>query len=369
MDIQALRADIFREIEARTGQSRRLFPKPAEDFNVGQGALLIWRDELHRHSSLTLPVPSPRFMYCKATFDEMVMKMRTGAIEANDPDGSHVIRYVEWGDPDNTDVLLCVHGLIRNGRDFDFLARDLSSDYRVICPDLAGRGKSDWLTRKEFYTAGRWDLHRSDLLTLIDTLSLEKVNYLGTSMGGLIGILLASNGHLSSLILNDVGPFLPHALTSKSVVALAYDPSAPSLAELEPIVKQMLNGIGELSADTWHHIVQHSARLKDNGRFGLAHDFGLADPVRNRPPVDVDLWSAWDAITCPTLVIRGELSKHLSRETLQEMQSRGRDVQSIEIPGCGHFPSLMIPDQISAVKNWLLSIRQPARLGIVNATQ
>ena len=267
------------------------------------------------------------------------------------PHGFHRLNYYEWGDADNPKVLICVHGLTRNGRDFDDLAGALSSDYRVLCPDVAGRGKSEWHTHKEDYS---YPLYCSDMAALIARSGAQTVDWVGTSMGGLIGMFLAAqpNSPVHRLVMNDVGAFIPKASLERLSNYVGKDPRYASFAEFEQYVRAVSVPFGPLTDSQWRHLAQTNGRQFENGRWGPIYDpaLGLAFRIA---PADVVLWPFWDQVNCPTLLLRGADSDLLLRETAQEMTRRGPKANLVEFAGIGHAPMLMAADQIDVVRGFL----------------
>jgi len=265
------------------------------------------------------------------------------------------LSYAEWGDPLNSRVLVCVHGLTRNSHDFDFLANELSQDYRVICPDLPGRGDSDWLILKNDYSLPTYIMA---MATLIARLDVDRVDWLGTSLGGLIGMTLAATpgNPINRLVLNDVGPVMPESALRRVAGFIGEDLHFDSLEQAEAYLHESLSGFGIHQPEHWAHIVESSVRPSVDGRFRLHYDPGIA-VVFNDPSVlrDVELWPLWDMISCPTLLLRGAESDLLSEHTAAEMTRRGPKADFIEFPNCGHAPALFDHTQISVVKDWLLA--------------
>jgi pimeloyl-ACP methyl ester carboxylesterase len=289
--------------------------------------------------------------------------------------GFHKISYTDWGDPANQRIVICVHGLTRNCRDFDFLAQALEADCRVVCPDVAGRGLSDWLHNKDDYAypqymadmnaliarataapkAGSWIDKLAGLLTRRHGPS--SLYWVGTSMGGILGMLLASrpNSPIRKLVVNDVGPLIPKASLERIGTYVGKDPRFKTFAELEAYVRTVSAPFGPLTDAQWHHLTATGAKQHADGSWGMSYDPDLAAPFRKGPTPDVNLWTYWDAISCPTLVIRGAESDLLLRTTAEEMQTRGPRAQLIEFAGIGHAPMLMADDQIKVVKDFLLA--------------
>jgi pimeloyl-ACP methyl ester carboxylesterase len=266
--------------------------------------------------------------------------------------GFHRNTYWEWPSArSGSDTLIAVHGLTRNGRDFDGVAGALAEDFRVICPDVVGRGRSERLRDGALYG---YPQYLADAAALIARLDVEEVDWLGTSMGGLIGLMLAAQPGtpIRRLILNDVGPFVPKAALERIGGYVGNDPWFESMDELEGYLRRVHAPFGPLTDIEWTHLALWSAQSQPDGGFRLAYDPAIARAFA--PPLnDVDLWSLWDRVACPVLVIRGGLSDLLLRETAVEMVRRKPDTELIEFPDCGHAPALFAADQIAAIRNWL----------------
>lgn len=283
--------------------------------------------------------------------------MREGKVKCLSTAGFHQMAYVEWGAADNPSVLICVHGLTRNGRDFDFLAQALAADYRVICPDVVGRGKSDWLANKSLYVMPQYC---ADMVTLLARLNVETVDWLGTSMGGLIGMALAAQpgNPIRRLVLNDVGPVITAISLARIGDYLGKPPRFDSIEEAEAYVRKVSSPFGALTDAQWRHLTVHVVRETAEGKIEFVYDPGIAQAYRQAQLLsggrDVELWSLFDAITCPTLLLRGEVSDLLTPATAQAMTQRGPHAKLIEISGVGHAPMLMDETQIAPVRNFLL---------------
>ena len=279
--------------------------------------------------------------------------MREHSFSGLGPNGFHRIHYYEWGDEDNPRVALCVHGLTRNGRDFDALAHALSDHYRVICPDVIGRGKSGWLSDKAHYG---YPQYCADMTALIARSGAQTVDWIGTSMGGIIGMLMASHTGtpVRRMVINDVGPFIPRAALEHIKQYVGKDISFDSLDAAETYVRTVSAGFGPLADEQWRHLTETSMRCNDDGTYGLIYDPSLAHAFAG-PINDVDMWHIWDNISCPTLLIRGGDSDLLLAETAEEMTRRGPRAESVEFDGIGHAPMLMSDDQIDAVRAFLLA--------------
>jgi len=301
--------------------------------------------------------------------------MRTDHLLGLTAHGFHKIFFTDWGDPANERVVICVHGLTRNCRDFDFLAQALESEFRVVCPDVAGRGRSDWLYNKDDYSYPQYMADMNALIArvsaapaaagwigkLADSLIRQhgerSLYWVGTSMGGMLGMLLASrpNTPIRKLIVNDVGPLIPKASLERIGTYVGKDPRFKSLAELETYIRTVSAPFGPLTDAQWHHLTVTGARQHIDGSWGMCYDPDLAAPFRKGPVQDVNLWTFWDTITCPTLVLRGADSDLLLKTTAEEMQSRGPHARLVEFAGIGHAPMLMADDQIAVVKEFLLA--------------
>ena len=283
-----------------------------------------------------------------------VAEPRRRSVQCASPKGLHRIAYLEWGDPRNRDVLVCVHGLTRSSRDFDELARALCSQFRVACPDLAGRGDSDRLIDPLLYTVPQYF---SDMVTLIARLDAESVNWLGTSLGGLIGMALAAQpgSPVNKLILNDAGPVIAKAALERIAMYLGKTPAFASVEEAEKYVRAISAPFGPHSEAQWRFLTETWVRKDADGKWRPHYDPRIADEYRRTlPDKDIELWYLYDAIRCPTFVLRGAQSDLLSRETAEAMARRGPKAKVIEIPGVGHAPTLLNPDQIAIVRSCLL---------------
>jgi pimeloyl-ACP methyl ester carboxylesterase len=279
---------------------------------------------------------------------------RRRSVQCASPKGLHRIAYLEWGDPRNRDVLVCVHGLTRCARDFDALARALCGRFRVVCPDVAGRGDSDRLADPMLYAVPQY---LSDMVTLIARLDVEAVSWLGTSMGGLIGMALAAQPAtpVRRLVLNDAGPVIARGALERIAGYLGKVPAFASLEDAEKYIRTVAAPFGPHSDAQWRFLAEVWVRKGEDGAYRAHYDPRLAEPFRTiLPDKDLELWPLYDAIRCPTLVIRGAQSDLLARETATGMALRGPKAAVAEIPGVGHAPTLMHPEQISIVRNFLL---------------
>jgi pimeloyl-ACP methyl ester carboxylesterase len=282
--------------------------------------------------------------------------MEIRRVQVEGPDGHYGLSYADWVPLAAVEAarrpVVCVHGLTRNGRDFDHLARVLVQERRVICPDIAGRGLSDPLTNPGDYALPTYIAHMAQLLR---RLGLTEVDWVGTSMGGLIGMGLAAmeDSPIRALVLNDVGPFLPKSALARINTYLGLDLRFATLDALEAHLREIHAGFGPLTEAEWRHLAEHSAARREDGRFGLNYDQRLGTPMKTGPLENVDLWPVWDQIRCRVLVIRGTASDLLLPETAAEMTRRGPRAKVVEVDGSGHAPALMARDQIAIVRDWL----------------
>lgn len=272
--------------------------------------------------------------------------------------GLHYMAYKEWGDPDNPRVLVCVHGLTRVSGDFDALAQALSSTYRVVCPDIVGRGKSGWLRDPQHYTVPQYV---ADMVTLIARLNVGTVDFLGTSMGGLIGMCLASlpDNPIGKLIVNDIGPAM-HAPALKRIgdyigQAVQFD----TLDEAVRFIKSISLPFGEHTDEEWYKLAVDVLTQDKDGKWTRDYDLGLAVPYQALSEQDVkhheaQLWAVYDAIHCPTLLVRGKESDLLAADVAKSMTQRGPRARLVEFDNVGHAPTFVHTDQIKVIKEFLL---------------
>lgn len=270
------------------------------------------------------------------------------------PTGLHKLAYFEWGDARNNRVLLCVHGLSRCARDFDTLAAALSGQYRVVAVDLPGRGESDWLSQPMEYVV---PTYVSDLVTLIARLDVESLDWLGTSLGALCGMVIAAQqgSPIRRLVVNDAGPVIAAAALERIGTYIGRAPTFASLAEAEAYVRAVSAPFGPHSDEQWRALTEHVVRPMADGGYRMHYDPRIAEPYNaQRPFKDTDLWSVWDAITVPTLLLRGAASDLLTPEVAAEMTRRGPRASLVEFEGVGHAPTLMTPAQIAPIRDFLL---------------
>jgi len=283
--------------------------------------------------------------------------MREGTLPCLGKSGFHRMHYVEWGNPDARTVVICVHGLTRCSRDFDTLARALQPGLRVVCPDVVGRGKSEWLRDALDYSYAQYC---SDMAALIARVTAgegaRRVCWVGTSMGGIIGMMLAASSGcpIERLVINDVGILVPKAALARLAEYVGRDPRFPSFAELAAYVRIVSAPFGPLTDEQWDHVSRNTATQHADGSWGFSYDPRIGLPFRQSPLKDVNLLEFWDRIACPTLLLRGADSDLLPRDVAVQMTQRGPRPRLAEFDGIGHAPMLMAADQIAVVRDFLL---------------
>lgn len=279
---------------------------------------------------------------------------RRRSVQCASPRGLHRIAYLEWGDPRNRDVLICVHGLTRTSRDFDVLARELCAQFRVVCPDLAGRGDSERLADPMLYAVPQY---LADMVTLIARLDVEAVSWLGTSLGGLVGMALAAQpgSPVAKLVLNDAGAVVTKASLERIAAYVGKEMQFASLEEAERHVRTVSAPFGEHSDAEWRFLTETWLRKTEQGTWRAHYDPRIAQAYQaTMPDKDLELWPLYDAVHCPTLVLRGEHSDLLPRDTARAMMNRGPKAKVVEVRGVGHAPTLLHEDQIQFVREFLL---------------
>lgn len=281
---------------------------------------------------------------------DAALSMQAGHVRCLSAGGFHRMAYVEF-QPAHTPSqppVICAHGLTRNGRDFDRLAAALSASRQVVSPDIVGRGRSEWLSDAAGYG---YPQYCADMTVLLARLGTEQVDWVGTSMGGLIGMMLAAqpNSPIRRLVMNDIGPFVPAAALQRLGGYVGKDPHFADLDSLEAYLRQTHAGFGAIDDAGWRHLALHGHRHLPDGKLGLVYDPAIGRPFAGVIK-DVDLSSIWQRISCPVLVLRGTDSDLLLAATARAMASKA-DV--VEVANTGHAPSLMVPEQIEIVRSWL----------------
>lgn len=269
------------------------------------------------------------------------------------PAAFHYMSVREIGDEDNPDIILCVHGLTRNGHDFDMIAKELAKDYRVVIPDLVGRGDSDWLIDKRYYT---YEQYVQDLTTLIAHLGAEQVDWLGTSLGGTIAFELAwrQNQPIRKLVCNDIAPYIRLELVERIAFFTGSTPLFSGHGEIKDYLRRVYASFGKLTEEQWDHIAKHTTGKQEGERFRLAFDpatgYSLVEEFAGK---DKDQWKNWDQIRCDTMVIHGKDSIILTESEVERMKTTGPKADILTIEEAGHAPPLMCEKQISQVCSWL----------------
>lgn len=276
-------------------------------------------------------------------------------------EGFHKVAYTEWGKPNRERALICVHGLTRNRHDFDYLSKALSKDHYIACPDVPGRGDSDYFMDPKHYG---YEQYIADMNALIARLDVEAVDWLGTSMGGLFGIVMAAlpKTPIRRLILNDIGPFIPRAAVDRIEQYAGTTIEFSDYAQAKSVLRQIYEPFGKLKEDQWEYLISHSVKKQDK-KYVLAYDphatRGVEGQKEDAPVVQEDeernvvFWEMWEKITCPVLVINGKYSDILPAHVVEEMRKRGPKFEHVMIEDAGHAPALMADDQIEMVREWL----------------
>jgi len=289
------------------------------------------------------------------------------------PEGQHRMSFVRWGDPQAPRVVVCVHGLTRQGRDFDRLAQALvaqsAQPLQVICPDVAGRGQSEWLDQPALYQIPQY---AADMLAMLGQVQaqlgsapLKSLDWVGTSMGGLIGMVLAGQPGLPlpvpirRLVLNDVGPAIAWSSVERMKTYVGQYGQYRDLDEVAAVLRALSLGFGPVSPEVWRDMSGHMTRPGTDGGLTLHYDKAIGVPLRAMTPEsaavgEATLWALYDQIQAQTLLIRGQDSDLLTPETALEMTQRGPRARLETWPGFGHAPTLTSQEQIQVVASFLL---------------
>jgi pimeloyl-ACP methyl ester carboxylesterase len=270
-------------------------------------------------------------------------------LSVND-DGFHRLAYTEWGDAANTDIVICAHGLTLNGRYFDWFAKAAQDHYRVICPDTVGRGKSDWINPDYYW----YDQYVRDAAALLGRVGTEKVNWVGTSMGGLIGIYIAAmrSQPIKRLILNDIGPFVSKAELVGIADYIGKDERFQNHDEVEAQLRKLYPKFGALSKEQWRHLARIGSLKTSDRDLRLAYDPRIREYF-SKMAFDFKIWDLWEKIDIPVLILRGSESGILTQATLDEMLRRNPNARAHVFEGIGHAPPLMSGDQIDVVLDFI----------------
>ena len=289
-------------------------------------------------------------------------------VDCPNPSGSHRMAYWQWGDPDAGHVIVCAHGLSRQGRDFDVLAQALvagaGAAVRIVCPDVVGRGQSEWLKDPMGYQIPSY---AGDMLALLAQLKPTILDWVGTSMGGLIGMVICGQPGLPlpvpvrKLVLNDVGPTIQWQALQRIGQYLGNAPRFASLEQAAQAMWVISTGFGPHTPEQWLALSRHMVKPVNDAQGGVAlhYDPAIAVPFRtvtqeSAAQGEAALWQLYDNIQAATLLLRGANSDLLSRETAQIMTQRGPKARLVEFEGVGHAPTLIAPDQVQTVADFLL---------------
>ncbi|MDA8233145.1 MAG: alpha/beta hydrolase [Magnetospirillum sp.] len=264
----------------------------------------------------------------------------------------HEIHVTEWGDPASP-ALVMAHGLVRQGRDFDTAAARLAERFRVLCPDTIGRGLSSWSAapERDYTLSGYVHLAAS----LLDALGVAICAWVGTSMGGLIGMAAAAGplrGRIARLVLNDIGPVIDPAAVERIRTYGGHIPDFDGVVAYEAFLRRVYAPFGALTDAEWRRMAETSARRRDDGRITVHYDPRIVQ-VFAQAGQTPDLWEAYDGLACPVLVLRGAESDMLTPEVAGAMTRRGPRAGLVTVPGCGHAPALNVPSQLDVVERFL----------------
>jgi pimeloyl-ACP methyl ester carboxylesterase len=292
---------------------------------------------------------------------------RFNEVAALGPHGYTQVAYTEWGPPDAPQVVLCVHGLTRNSRDFDFLARRLAQKgMRVIAPDLPGRGRSAWIATASDYAT---PLYLAAVSAVIARSGAKAVDYVGTSLGGHVGMELAAlpQAPIRRLILNDFGARVGGVALQRIGAYLRVKRHFATIEDLESHFRTIHDTFGHLTDSQWRHMAEHSAVKTEEGDYRQHFDPAIGRMFSWPLMVDISLWDVWEKVACPVLILRGEDSDLLHASTVREMQRRGvaakkGTVRAVEVRDCGHAPTLMSDHQISLVEDFLALDRPSSKV-------
>ncbi len=280
-------------------------------------------------------------------------------VQCLSPAGLHSMAYKEWGDPKNPEVLLCVHGVTRVADDFDALATAMTDRYRVICPDVVGRGRSSWLANPQFYQLPQYV---SDMVTLIARLDVKQVDWFGTSMGGLIGMGVAAlkDNPIRKMMLNDIGPTINYAALMRIAEYMGKEVRFPTFEAGVDYIRLIAAPFGPHSDEQWRKLAGDVLRQQKDGQWSRHYDPAIAQAFttftqETAAQSEAALWAIYDAIHCPVLLVRGSESDLLSRETADLMTQRGPRARLTELAGIGHAPTFMQPEQIALARQFFIA--------------
>lgn len=264
----------------------------------------------------------------------------------------HQIAFVDWNS-DCKNVVVCVHGLISNSRDFDYLAARLSTDFRVISIDIPGRGDSDWFSDKSLY---QYPVYISDILALLKSLDINQLDWIGTSMGGVTGMAIASEhpSLIKKLVLNDIGPEIPGKALAKMRKYVGMSPIFEDFAHAKRHLQMIYKNFGIIDEEHWNHLVTHTTYIDENKKHRLKYDPQISETfkVDVNNPEDVIFWDLWEKIKGPVLLIHGIKSDILLQSTVDKMSKR-EDTNIYRMDDVGHAPALVDEKEIEYIYQWL----------------
>ena len=284
------------------------------------------------------------------------MKQKIANIEsynvANTIVPEHKLAFMDWNESASNTVV-CMHGLISNSRDFDYLAERLASDFRIISIDIPGRGDSDWFEDKSLY---QYPVYIADILALLKSLNISQVDWIGTSMGGVAGMSMAADypNMIRSLVLNDIGPEIPGKALAKMRKYVGMSPAFQDLAMAKRHLQMIYKNFGVVDDEHWNHLVQHTTYIDKDKKYMLKYDPQIAETflVNQENPEDIIFWDLWDKITCPTLLIHGTQSDILLQSTVDKMETR-HNMDTYKMYDVGHAPALVDDEEIEHIYQWL----------------
>lgn len=280
----------------------------------------------------------------------MNAKPQTRYVQALDKE----VHYMEWG-VRGAQPLVMWHGLARSGRDFDWIAAALADRFHIICPDTIGRGLSEWSDRPDLDYC--FNVYAELAREIADAVGFERMYWLGTSMGGSLGMRVAAStlkGRIDKLIINDIGPTFPKTPFERIKQYVGNPPEFRTMSALETYFMEIYQPFGPHTDAQWRHMTETSSRRLPSGGVTTHYDPAIVRQLFVHPG-DYELWACYDAIACPTLVLHGVASDLLLPEIADEMTRRGPMASIAEIQGCGHAPGLVTAEQINLVRDWLLA--------------
>ena len=324
---------------------------------------------LHLNYDVQQTIILPAFVDRYRSLPNAMTEPELHFVSCTDTLQGHRLAYWQWGDAAADHVVVCAHGLSRQGRDFDVLARSLvarsKSPLQVICPDVVGRGRSDWLKDPMGYQI---PIYAADMLSMLAQIKPGRLDWVGTSMGGLIGIVLAGQPELPvpvkfrRLVLNDVGPSIRWEAIVRIGTYLGQTGRFDTLQQAADAMWAISTTFGPHTPEQWLELSRHMVRpiAASDGPVTLHYDPAIAEPIRvltqeSATQGEALIWQLYDAITAETLLIRGASSDLLSLETAHAMCQRGPKARLVEFAGVGHAPTLIAPDQVDCVADFLLA--------------